>query len=217
MPLCVMTEIGIVFFVECDKSFTRSDALAKHMRLQHNISPPLPGRGGNRKRKREDVEPDAPPVAPTHSGFNTFKIEPHTPSELDDISSTSPTGGDYFAAGNHTISNGSLHRRSASPGGSMDSAEPRDDGEDGLPPHLLQAMDPKTGLILGRSVEMVKYLVMKAKHRYALEQHEFLIEELRIARHELRRTKEEKELGLDELLRFNFGFVDSNSPLAVQC
>jgi uncharacterized C2H2 Zn-finger protein len=39
---------------ECDKSFTRSDALAKHMRLQHNISPPAPGRGGNRKRKRDD-------------------------------------------------------------------------------------------------------------------------------------------------------------------
>jgi uncharacterized Zn-finger protein len=39
---------------ECDKSFTRSDAMAKHMRLQHNISPPLPGRGGNRKRKRGD-------------------------------------------------------------------------------------------------------------------------------------------------------------------
>lgn len=26
-------------FVECDKSFTRSDALAKHMRVQHNINP----------------------------------------------------------------------------------------------------------------------------------------------------------------------------------
>ena len=42
---------------ECDKSFTRSDALAKHMRMQHNIIPPAPGRGGNRKRKREEPEP----------------------------------------------------------------------------------------------------------------------------------------------------------------
>lgn len=39
---------------ECDKSFTRSDAMAKHMRLQHNISTLPPGRGGNRKRKRDD-------------------------------------------------------------------------------------------------------------------------------------------------------------------
>jgi hypothetical protein len=30
--------------VECDKSFTRSDALAKHMRIQHDINPIEPGR-----------------------------------------------------------------------------------------------------------------------------------------------------------------------------
>jgi len=36
---------------ECDKSFTRSDALAKHMRLQHNISPPAPGRGGGSRKR----------------------------------------------------------------------------------------------------------------------------------------------------------------------
>ncbi|KAH7918869.1 kinase-like protein [Leucogyrophana mollusca] len=35
-----------------DKSFTRSDALAKHVRLQRNMLPPTSGRGGNRERKR---------------------------------------------------------------------------------------------------------------------------------------------------------------------
>jgi hypothetical protein len=89
----------------------------------------------------------------------------------------------------------------------MDGAEFKDDAEDGLPPHLHQAMNPQTGLILGRSPEMVKYLLMKAKHRYALEQHEHLIEELRVARCELRRVKDEKEAALDELLRINFGYV----------
>ncbi|KAG2002548.1 transcription factor PacC, variant 2 [Coprinopsis cinerea AmutBmut pab1-1] len=74
---------------ECDKSFTRSDALAKHMRQQHNISPPLPGRGGPRKRKRNQPGDDAVSVdgggTPSSTGgpstantgtFNTFKIEP---------------------------------------------------------------------------------------------------------------------------------------------
>jgi len=88
---------------ECDKSFTRSDALAKHMRLQHNISPPAPGRGGSRKRKRgaedESSTPQpqrekqaskssgsrtSPPPAAAASGapllpngsFTTFKLEP---------------------------------------------------------------------------------------------------------------------------------------------
>jgi len=69
---------------ECDKSFTRSDALAKHMRLQHNIDPPAPGRGGSRKRKRgpdDQLAPSSrgqtPPAAPANNGtFNTFKVEP---------------------------------------------------------------------------------------------------------------------------------------------
>ena len=195
---------------ECDKSFTRSDALAKHMRLQHNISPPQPGRGGNRKRKRDDkAESDTPPAptsAPTtgHGGFNTFKVEPHTPTELDEHSAMSPSDPKGEDVTGTTNANGTSHRRSASPGGSMD-IEPWDDGDDGLPPHLLQAMDPQTGLILGRSAAMARYLVMKAKHQFALEQHEHLIEELRVARYELKRARAEKEDVLDQALRVHFG------------
>lgn len=89
---------------ECDKSFTRSDALAKHMRLQHHISPPAPGRGGSRKRKRGAEESSTNIIVQmdrglpegnvlqgtkksstktsttqiTNGGFNTFKLE-HAP------------------------------------------------------------------------------------------------------------------------------------------
>jgi len=64
---------------ECDKSFTRSDALAKHMRLQHNISPPAPGRGGgSRKRKRA-------PDDQTHEDFpSSDTLPPHLQSLIDD-------------------------------------------------------------------------------------------------------------------------------------
>ena len=73
---------------ECDKSFTRSDALAKHMRIQHNISPPLPGRGGNRKRKREEqAEPAAPAHTPDPYGYSTFKVEAQ-PDDDEDRKST---------------------------------------------------------------------------------------------------------------------------------
>jgi len=51
---------------------------------------------------------------------------------------------------------------------------------------------------------MVMYLLMKAKHRYALEQHESLLEELRVARAEMKKEKEEKERALDEFLRGMF-------------
>jgi hypothetical protein len=68
-------------------------------------------------------------------------------------------------------------------------------------------MNPESGLIMGRSPEMIRYLVMKAKHRYALEQHEHLIEELRMARFELSQEKEGKEVMLDDFLRATFGCV----------
>jgi hypothetical protein len=133
------------------------------MRLQHNMPPPPSGRGaaGTRKRKRSLSPTQVNPPAPEQSAFNTFKLEPQTPSELENGIGG---GGDYFST---------LTR---------EEDDNEDDGEDdGLPPHLLQHMDPRTGLILGRSPALVKYIIQKAKLRYALETHESLIEELRCA------------------------------------
>ena len=184
---------------ECDKSFTRSDAMAKHMRLQHNISPPLPGRGGSRKRKR-DEEAEA-------EGAPTLKVEGNTPTELsggawaeheDDIdAAVRDERGDYL--------NPASIPRGRSP--SSLSAASGDDREDALPEHLLQHRDPVTGKIMGRSPAMVRYLIMKAKHRFALEQHENLIEELRVARAEERRARELKEQALDDIIRMQLGSV----------
>ena len=158
---------------ECDKSFTRSDALAKHMRLQHNMLPPPSGRGGSRKRKRgESPQPTShttstsvPAPTPTDppSAFNTFKIEPRSPSEA------GGPGRDYFDAA-PTPGHDGEHR---------DDGADDDDEDDGLPPHLARLMDPQTGLVMGRSPSLVKYVIEKAKMRYALETHAALIEELK--------------------------------------
>ena len=150
--------------LECDKSFTRSDALAKHMRLQHNMPPPPSGRGGSRKRKRGDSpQPSTPNTAPTEppSAFNTFKVEPRSPSEA------GAPGGDYFE--------NAVPPQEEHPEEGLED----EDEDDGIPPHLARLMDPQTGLILGRSPALVKYVVQKAKWRYALEMHGALIEELR--------------------------------------
>ncbi|KAI0337880.1 hypothetical protein BDW22DRAFT_1339104 [Trametopsis cervina] len=172
---------------ECDKSFTRSDALAKHMRIQHNITPPAPGRGGNRKRKRE--EPDAP----THTsgdGYGSFKVDP--PETVDeDRLSPFDTNGDHI--------NGLNGLRPATP----DVED--DEEEDEIPPYLMEQMDKTTGLILGRTPAMVKYLLMKAKHTHALAEHANLIEELRMVRHEERSWRERKDELLDKVLRATFG------------
>lgn len=134
------------------------------MRLQHNMPPPPSGRGGSRKRKRGDSPqpstPNAPPTEPP-SAFNTFKVEPRSPSEAGAL------GADYFE---NAVPQQEEHG---------DDATEDDDEEDGLPAHLLRLMDPQTGLILGRSPALVKYVIQKAKMRYAMETHAELIEELR--------------------------------------
>ncbi|TFK63958.1 hypothetical protein BDN72DRAFT_963574 [Pluteus cervinus] len=193
----------VCFRPECDKSFTRSDALAKHMRLQHNISPPAPGRGGSRKRKR-NVEEHAnaansaatartPPPGPNTGGFSTFKVEPADGLDLRD--------------GRHrSLSPHSSHMNGASPAPHFDDDEGyTSSSSDNLPAHLKTHYDSSTNLVLGRSPSMVMYILMKAKHKYALEQHEQLLEELRVMRAELRREREKKETLLDSMLQKTFG------------
>ncbi|KAG6334350.1 hypothetical protein ID866_4741 [Astraeus odoratus] len=187
--------------LECDKSFTRSDALAKHMRLQHNMQPPPSGRGGSRKRKRgESPQPgpsqtaatSASASAPTDasSAFNTFKVEPRSPSEA------GGPGGDYFDSV-APLGHDDGHREDK-----LD----EDDEDDGLPPHLARLVDPQTGLVMGRPPSMVKYIIQKAKMRYALETHAALIEELRVARTQVKEEKIKKEAMLDDLLKVVFGY-----------
>lgn len=180
------------------------------MRLQHNISPPLPGRGATKKRKRGekddviDVEGGTPggSAGPgrgvgDRDGYTTFKLhEPGSPldmtpenGEYDDRGSPRPD--DYFS----TLP----PRRSPSP--------EIDDPHDGIPRHLLEAMDPNTGLIMGRSPEMVKYLIIKAKHRFALRENEGLLEELRVVRIMEDEEKDAKDVALDHVLHHEMGYA----------
>ncbi|KAF8633125.1 hypothetical protein AX15_001505 [Amanita polypyramis BW_CC] len=178
---------------ECDKSFTRSDALAKHMRQQHHIEPPAPGRGGSRKRKRNVEDTTMPTSEPVNTasagGFNTFKVEPDA-------------GLDEFTRG---FMNGRSSRPESPRPGGAEEGDGDSSSDDYLPAQLAQHYMSDTGLVMGRTPAMVMYLLMKAKHRYALKEHEFLLEELRVARAELKREKEEKELILDQYLINAFG------------
>lgn len=189
------------------------------MRLQHNISPPAPGRGGSRKRKRAAEDQSATNPTPNRhtppsisaglagaSGFNTFKVEPSEPLDL-----RHDKDRDQSSKGRHT--NGRLHSTAPNSPRFNGSPNPHFDDDEGytssssdvLPAHLMSHYEPSTNLVLGRLPAMVMYLLMKAKHRYALEQHEQLLEELRVVRAELKREKEEKEGALDRVLRGVFG------------
>jgi len=192
---------------ECDKSFTRSDALAKHMRIQHNISPPLPGRGGNRKRKREET--DVPSAHVPEGGYNLFKVDPN----VHDSRHSADFDDGRISPLDVPVNNNSLPPPMPRP----ITPDYGDEMEDEIPPHLLAQMDPATKLIMGRTPAQVRYILMKMKYKYALEQHEALIEELRVVRHEEKCWRERKEAVLDELLRIHFGpeAEELTSPLVL--
>ncbi|KAF9487735.1 hypothetical protein BDN71DRAFT_1458177 [Pleurotus eryngii] len=223
---------------ECDKSFTRSDALAKHMRLQHNISPPAPGRGASRKRKRnggEDANSSARPSdTPNHegnqrwsrhqppdaaSGFSQFKVEPHTPSELDSAAlQEGREAGNYFGSkGNGNTTNGTSFAQPQPKHGSMftrNSPPPPFSAAqsnlrpssppsafDLLPQRLVAQYDEATDTIMGRTPYQILYLLTKAKYKYARDQQEELVEELAKAEIEMSRLTEGKERLVDDVLR----------------
>ncbi|KAI0028405.1 hypothetical protein K488DRAFT_7156, partial [Vararia minispora EC-137] len=152
---------------ECDKAFSRSDALAKHMRLQHNLEPTPPARTLARKRK----QPDGDILEPIT--FATFQVE-HPAEELAQMADE-------------------------------ESDEESVEERDGVPTHLSALTDPVTGKIAGRSKDMVKYLISKAKLRYAMEQHALLAEELRTLRAEEAVIRHAKDLLLDDVMRYEIG------------
>ncbi|KAF7324654.1 INO80 complex subunit 1 [Mycena kentingensis (nom. inval.)] len=207
--------------LECDKSFTRSDALAKHMRVQHNIDPPLPGR--SKKRKHVEDSDSTAPLAKTKSkskepvpGMSTFKIS-KPPTRISSRIRAAAAASD----GRNTpvLPMGSIEpvvnvpfvadwRRPQDPPISPVSrgmrTPPPNDLEEGellpkLPAYLEGRLDENT------SHSKAIYLIQKAKHRYAVQRHADLQDELRAARFELARAREEKETALDSLLRGYFG------------
>ena len=198
------------------------------MRLQHDISPPAPGRGGSRKRKRGADDgastPNASAVAsppstiPNATGFNTFKVDPNAISELipEDYGDYEPPAP---APKGKAGTNGRQKRQSRqtqvqhSPLADVPQATAEeDDGymsstSDVLPASLQAHLDESTGLVMGRTPAKVMYLLMKAKHRYAVEQNEVLKQQLNDAKMLLNEEKEEKEHALDELLHRMLGHV----------
>ena len=201
------------------------------MRLQHNISPPAPGRGGSRKRKRgadDQTQGTATPVASVvdspsgavsnASAFIQFKVDAHTPSELGGENANDPSQ-DYFSVKGSTKSTAANGRpkRTLKPSPLQpqhtppmeDHAGEEEEGyasssSDVLPPDLQALMDETTGLIMGKTPTKVMYLILKAKHRYAMEQNAALADEFKRVRRQLEKEKEEKEVTLD--LVFNRSF-----------
>ncbi|CAK5279813.1 unnamed protein product [Mycena citricolor] len=208
---------------ECDSSFTRSDALAKHMRQQHDISPPPAGQNRPRPRKRkrgaaDDEEtqnetpppgtpiPQGEPIVPTPDDIDTPPVltressAPRPTTPLPRVTSLEALRTDLLAG-----SPGLPH-----PPSWMSSTVLEDDDVDitsgeNLPPLLRSRYLPSVDLVLGCSPAKAMYLIMKAKHQYAMEQRALLENELQMAKSELSRLRARKDQALDGLLNGFFG------------
>ncbi|KIJ47949.1 hypothetical protein M422DRAFT_28719 [Sphaerobolus stellatus SS14] len=212
---------------DCDKSFTRSDTLAKHLRQQHNLAAPAPTRGGYRKRKRSPSPPAAPPQpppqprspeegpsggpAPSHynfahrsyasreAGFNTFRVNP--PVQPPYYPPVAPLQGPPPSL---PPLQGYGHPAYPHPSVREPEVVSESEGDD----------DPvgwdrdKYG---GRSRAMVKYIIMKAKHRFVVEENKHLQLQYESLRRQERTEFDEKEVNVDHVLR-GFGYVLSPIP-----
>ncbi|KAG6842023.1 hypothetical protein C0991_003549 [Blastosporella zonata] len=171
------------------------------------MEPPAPSRGGYRKRKRTaDDQPSgsastvAQAPADNSGTFSTFKFEPSPYPEEAGIPLNHANGYRRSVSPHHRP-----RRRAGSPHGPEDDDGYNSAESDSLPDYLLKQYNPETKTILGRSPAMIMYLLMKAKHRYALEHQESLIHELHDSKVELQRQWDEKDAALDQILGTMFG------------
>lgn len=161
----------------------------------------------------------------TFTGFNTFKVDPNATTEQhagDEHGSETHIKQEHQASAltkGKGTSNGKGKKqnrqaqlqaqlqRTPSPDAAQQQPGAGED-EDGyvssasdvLPPSLMANYDESTGLLMGKPRTKVMYLLMKAKHRYATEQHDILSGQLRNARAQLEHEKFEKESALNEVL-----------------
>ncbi|KAH8827278.1 hypothetical protein DL96DRAFT_1242609 [Flagelloscypha sp. PMI_526] len=188
---------------ECDKSFTRSDALAKHMRLQHDLDPPAPGRGSNRKRKRSTSGSPPRSVSPTAALDQELGIS-HLKRPLQEDGD--PVEEELRLAEQAYLRKKGQNVLPNTPNGQHENGTTEhEDAIDDLPPHLRSRVDPVTRTIDGRPVELVMYIITKAKYRYSVEHNDYLQMELARATRDLEKARREKDHALDDVLRATFG------------
>lgn len=179
---------GAAQCTECDCSFERPDSLQRHMRAEHGQAGL---RRSSRKRKRAN-EDNARPLSPNNHTFYAFRVDTGKPRGRPPRRQAPNPHAGNATAGPLTLQ----IEPSPSPPPNKGSIS----ASDAAParPHYTREE-------LERSPEMVRYILMKAKYRYALEQHEALTDELELARAELERQRTEKDFALDKLLHDVFG------------
>lgn len=89
-------------------------------------------------------------------------------------------------------------------GGLMANAGIIDEPDEELPPRVAALADPRTGLIMGRPPSMVKYIIAKAKLKFAENEHRVLVMEHARLKQEEQEMRVKKDAVLEEVLKAHF-------------
>jgi hypothetical protein len=193
--------------LECDKSFTRSDALTKHMRVVHGMETQFPKSTQQKKRKREDSDAEEEPfVAPDSNG------EDDDAGDYDEDDAYNPRGrkgrGRRGKAAGHTAEATVVPVKMEGQQPTVATADAEPDMSDPESDEFLpEEVDPVTGLVKGCRPSKARYLICKAKYRYAMGEHERLLETLKWLQEETQRLRLSKNDALNDLLKKQYGYV----------
>jgi hypothetical protein len=181
---------------ECDKSFTRTDALQKHMRVQHNESMPLSRKPPTKKSKQDEaVEASLSGMTFFHEDMLDSSNAMYDPALL---ATGTPIPSAQIASGSATprITTPFALPPQPFPGASVDEDEEPDD------PEILQAIDANPQL----PPDQVRYLCFLARHRYAAQERQSLQTEFDQLESKKDGILQEKETMLDTIFRAEIGF-----------
>ena len=178
------------------------------MKQQHHRETSPSVRGRSRKRKRgEDASRDDTPASKVEGSTTTDADASAGPATNEEVQNLAAP------ASRHPLSRtpSPMPPQPYSQEGPDNAVNGTREEEEDIPDHLLQYLDPVSGRILGRSPAFVRYILMKARYQFVLEQNEHLVEELRVLRNEERFAREQKNLALDEVISTHLGHVCSVS------
>jgi len=178
---------------ECDKSFTRTDALQKHMRVQHNESMPLSRKPPTKKGSKQDdpSEVGALGVPTFHEDVLDSSNAMYDPALL-------ATGTPVASA---PIASGSATPRITTPFPApiqLLLAEEEDESDD---PEVLQAIQANPQI----PADQVRYLCYLARHKYAAQERESLQAELDQLESKKDGIQQEKDTMLDTIFQSEIG------------
>ncbi|KAK9895390.1 hypothetical protein P389DRAFT_92650 [Cystobasidium minutum MCA 4210] len=179
---------------ECDKSFTRTDALQKHMRVQHNESMPLSRKPPTKKGGKVDEALEAGPSIPSaqsHEEVLDSSNAMYDPALL-------ATGTPVTLA---PIASGSATPRLTTPSSAPSQLPGQEEEEILDDPEVAQAIESNPHI----PPDQVRYLCYLARHKYAAQERESLQAELDLLESKKEDIQQDKDKMLDTIFLKEIG------------